>query len=43
MEAVVSDVLEPAHNGLQEPVLHLSSQLCVQWCHYGSLKLTMAW
>lgn len=35
-----SDVLELALTSSQEPILCISSQFHVQWCHVGGLQLT---
>lgn len=37
----VSSGLESAHTGQQVPNVHISSELCHQWCQVGSLRL--AW
>lgn len=37
----VSSGLESAHTGRQVPNVHISSELCHQWCQVGSLRL--AW
>lgn len=34
-------MLESVHTGLQEPIVHISSQLQVQQCHISSLELAM--
>lgn len=31
-------MLAEADNGSQEPIVHMSSQLRLQWCHTDSLK-----